>query len=137
MTGGASIRMDKWLWQARFFRSRSLAGKICSSGRVRVDGERIEKAHFSVRIGHVLTFAQARRIRVVRVLALGTRRGPASEAQTLYEDLSDAAPVPGIAAVGPVSALTVGRPVAGRWGPENRRIDRRADHRRRQKLEGR
>jgi ribosome-associated heat shock protein Hsp15 len=129
--------MDKWLWQARFFRSRSLAGKICNAGHVRVDGERVEKAHFAVRIGQVLTFSQARRIRVVRVLALGTRRGPASQAQALYEDLSDPAPVPGISAVGPLSEAVLGRPVPGRWSHENRRIDRRADLRRRQKLEGR
>ena len=137
MIGDASIRIDKWLWQARFFRSRTLAQRLCLSGRVRVDGARIEKAHFSVRIGHVLTFSQARRIRVVRVLALGARRGPASEAQTLYEDLSDEAPVPGIAGVGPAPKIVTGRPVPGRWGLENRRIDRRADQRRRQKLEGR
>ncbi len=94
-----AIRLDKWLWQARFFRSRSLASQLCNAGRVRVDGAKVEKAHFSVRVGQVLTFPQARRVRVVRVLALGSRRGPASEAQTLYEDLSDPEPVPRIAAV--------------------------------------
>lgn len=98
MTEGA-IRLDKWLWQARFFRSRTLAGKLCNAGRVRVDGAKIEKAHFSVRIGLVLTFPQERWIRVVRVLALGSRRGPASEAQMLYEDLSDPEPVPTVAGV--------------------------------------
>lgn len=94
-----TIRLDKWLWQARFFKSRALAGKLCSAGRVRIDGIKIEKAHFSVRIGQVLTFPQARRVRVVRVLGLGTRRGPASEAQLLYEDLSDPEPVPMVVAV--------------------------------------
>ena len=82
-----SIRLDKWLWQARFFKSRALASKICAAGRVRIDGERVTKAHAAIRPGHVLTFPQARDIRVVRVVALGTRRGPAVEARTLYEDL--------------------------------------------------
>jgi ribosome-associated heat shock protein Hsp15 len=83
-----SIRLDKWLWQARFFKSRALASKLCAAGRVRIDGERVNKAHAAIRPGHVLTFPQARDIRVVRVVALGARRGPASEARTLYEDLA-------------------------------------------------
>lgn len=89
-----TIRLDKWLWQARFLKSRSLAAQLCAAGRVRVDGMIVEKAHYAVRVGSVLTFPQARRIRVVRVLSLGTRRGPAAEARTLYEDLADAPPVP-------------------------------------------
>jgi len=91
-----SIRLDKWLWQARFFRSRAIAARLCAGGRVRIDGAVVEKAHFQVRPGQVLTFPQARRIRVVRVLALGTRRGPAAEARQLYDELSDAPPVPRI-----------------------------------------
>lgn len=82
-----SIRLDKWLWQARFFKTRALASKLCAAGRVRIDGERVTKAHAAIRLGHVLTFPQARDIRVVRVVALGARRGPAAEARTLYEDL--------------------------------------------------
>jgi ribosome-associated heat shock protein Hsp15 len=82
-----SIRLDKWLWQARFFKTRALASKICAAGRVRIDGERVTKAHAAIRPGNVLTFPQARDIRVVRVVALGTRRGAAVEAQTLYDDL--------------------------------------------------
>lgn len=80
-------RLDKWLWQARFFKSRSIASKLCASGRVRVNGDVIRKAHYAIRPGLVLTFPQARRIRVVRVLALGDRRGPASEAIEMYEEL--------------------------------------------------
>ncbi len=82
-----SIRLDKWLWQARFFKSRALASKLCAAGRVRIDGEVVTKAHAPIRPGHVLTFPQARDIRVVRVVALGARRGAAAEARTLYEDL--------------------------------------------------
>ncbi len=80
-------RLDKWLWRARFFKTRTLAAKLCNGGHVRSGGNAITKAHHLVRIGDVLTFAQGRYIRVVKVLALGTRRGPATEARTLYEDL--------------------------------------------------
>ena len=82
-----SLRLDKWLWYARFFKSRSLAAKVCQGGRVRCAGNLISKAHHGVRVGDVLTFPKGRYIRIVKVLALGTRRGPATEAQTLYEDL--------------------------------------------------
>lgn len=87
------IRIDKWLWQARFFKSRSLASKVCASGKVRVDGAVVAKAHYLVRIGNVLTFPQARDIRVVRVEALGTRRGPATEARGLYSELPESSAV--------------------------------------------
>ncbi len=80
-------RLDKWLWRARFFKTRTLAAKLCNGGHVRSGGNPITKAHHQVRTGDVLTFAQGRYIRVVKVLALGTRRGPAPEARTLYEDL--------------------------------------------------
>ena len=83
------IRLDKWLWQARFFKSRSLASKLCAAGKVRVDGAVVTKAHYLVRVGNVLTFPQARDIRVVRIEALGTRRGPAPEARLLYAEIGE------------------------------------------------
>jgi ribosome-associated heat shock protein Hsp15 len=86
------IRIDKWLWQARFFKSRGLAGEVAGSGAVRVNGERIGKPAHAVRAGDVLTFPQAGNIRVIRILGLGTRRGPAMEAQGLYADLDPPAP---------------------------------------------
>ena len=85
--GGPAARLDKWLWHARFFKSRSIAASICVDGRVRVNGTRAVKAHAPVRPGDVLTFPAGARIRVVRIVALGTRRGPAVEARLLYEDL--------------------------------------------------
>lgn len=94
MTERDSIRLDKWLWQARFFKSRTMASRLCAEGRVRIDGVPVDKAHHALRVGTVLTFPQARRIRVVRVLALGERRGPASEARLLYDDLTDGPPLP-------------------------------------------
>lgn len=83
-----SLRLDKWLWFARFFKTRSLATAMCNAGRLRVGGEVVNKANHKVRPGDVLTFPQGRHIRVVKVLALAARRGPASEAQQLYEDLN-------------------------------------------------
>lgn len=87
-----AIRIDRWLWFARFFKSRSLAAKQVDGGRVRVNRRAIAKPSATVRVGDVLTFAQGRDIRVVRIVALGTRRGPAVEAQALYEDIAPAAP---------------------------------------------
>jgi ribosome-associated heat shock protein Hsp15 len=82
-----SRRLDRWLWHARFYKTRALATRLCQRGKVRVNRTRVRKAHYSVRVDDVLTFAQGRDIRVVRVLALGERRGPATEARALYEDL--------------------------------------------------
>ena len=85
--GQTTLRIDKWLWYARFFKSRSGAARLCAGGRVRVNSQLIAKARHSVRVGDVLTFAQARTIRVIEIMELGVRRGPAVEAQALYEDL--------------------------------------------------
>jgi ribosome-associated heat shock protein Hsp15 len=82
------LRLDKWLWHARFFKTRSLAAREVSAGHVRVNGDKTDKPARAVAPGDVLTFPQARRVRVVRVEALGERRGPAPEAQALYTDLS-------------------------------------------------
>ncbi|MEL6102896.1 MAG: RNA-binding S4 domain-containing protein [Pseudomonadota bacterium] len=82
------LRLDKWLWYARFFKTRSLAATRVGAGDVRVNGARVTKRSATVVVGDVLTFAQERAVRVVRVDAIGTRRGPAPEAQALYTDLS-------------------------------------------------
>lgn len=81
-------RIDKWLWYARFFKTRTLASKVCNGGKLRVNSAPIAKAHHRVRQGDVLTFPQANTIRVIEVLAYGARRGPAPEAQLLYRDLA-------------------------------------------------
>ncbi|MEQ9815109.1 MAG: RNA-binding S4 domain-containing protein [Azospirillaceae bacterium] len=88
MAGEESLRLDRWLWFARFFKTRSLASRACAAGAVRIDGRAVAKANAAVRPGQVLTFVQGRHVRVIRVVALGSRRGPAPEAQALYEDLS-------------------------------------------------
>ena len=85
-----ALRLDKWLWHARFFKTRGLAAQLVAKGRLRVNTAVVSKAHYRVRPGDVLTFPQGAQIRIVRVLAIGTRRGPAPEAQALYEDVSGA-----------------------------------------------
>ena len=80
-------RLDKWLWCARFLKSRSLAHKLLGAGRLRLSGKLVTKGHQLVRPGDVLTFPQGPYIRVVRVTSLAERRGPAPVARTLYEDL--------------------------------------------------
>ena len=85
-------RLDKWLWYARFFKSRSLATKFCASGKLRVNQQVVRKTHQGLHVGDVLTFPKGRDIRVVRVQGLGARRGPAAEARTLYDDLDPPKP---------------------------------------------
>jgi ribosome-associated heat shock protein Hsp15 len=87
-----ALRADKWLWYARFFKTRSLAARVCNGGKLRVSGGLVSKAHHKIKPGDVLTFPQGRHVRVVKVRALGARRGPASEAQALYEDLKPPSP---------------------------------------------
>lgn len=81
------MRLDKWLWCARFFKSRALAARYCEQTGLRVNGTRVEKPHYAVRRGDVLTVALAD-IRVVKIVKLPTRRGPAPEARACYEILA-------------------------------------------------
>ena len=111
----ARIRLDKWLWHARFFKTRSLSAKVVAGGHVRVNGAKVSKPAQQVGPGDTLTFPQGRDIRVVEVIAPGTRRGPASEAGTLYHDLT------------PVKDNTPAAPrYEGRGRPS--RKDRRQNH---------
>jgi ribosome-associated heat shock protein Hsp15 len=92
MTSG-SLRLDKWLWFARFVKTRSLATRLVVDGRMRVNGAPTQKAHYAIKPGDVLTFALGPHIRVIKVTTLGIRRGPATEAQSLYEDLDPPRPI--------------------------------------------
>lgn len=83
-------RLDKWLWQARFFKSRTLAAELCRSGRVRLNGTHVTKPSATVGPGDILTFPYHQQVRILKIMALATRRGPASEARLLYEELSTA-----------------------------------------------
>ena len=92
MDDSETMRIDKWLWAARFFKTRAEAQRVVGSGHLRLDGDTMSKPHRQVRIGNVLTFAKGQDVRVVRVLAMAERRGPASEARELYEDLAPPEP---------------------------------------------
>jgi ribosome-associated heat shock protein Hsp15 len=81
------IRLDKWLWFARVVKTRAIAQELASAGHVRVNGQRSESAARMVKSGDVLTIALPSRVRVLKVLDAAERRGPASEAVLLYEEL--------------------------------------------------
>jgi ribosome-associated heat shock protein Hsp15 len=84
-------RLDKWLWCARFASQRESCARIAESGLVRINRQATDKPHARVRPGDVLTVpAGGSAVRVVRVLALSPRRGSASEAHTLYEEVPPA-----------------------------------------------
>lgn len=109
MTAEDRRRIDKWLWYARLARTRTAAQALAVSGRVRVNSEKNQSASRPLKAGDVLTVALDSGVRVLKIVELGERRGPASEARLLYEDLSP--PPPG--------------PAAGRAGPRPTKRDRR------------
>lgn len=80
-------RLDKWLWYARFARTRSMAARLVTDGFVRLNGQRCENAAKGVAVGDVITVAAPHATVAIRVLDLGERRGPAIEARGLYEDV--------------------------------------------------
>jgi len=82
------IRLDIWLWYARFYKSRGLSSKAILDGKVRVNSNKIIKPASKVKINDVLTINHVNTVRIIQIQSIGTRRGPASEAQALYKDLS-------------------------------------------------
>ena len=82
-------RLDKWLWCARFMRARSDCARLVSEGSVRINRQPTDKPHARLRIGDVLTLPIRGDVHVVRVVALGRRRGPAAEARLLYDKVSE------------------------------------------------
>jgi ribosome-associated heat shock protein Hsp15 len=84
-------RIDKWLWFARLTKTRTLAADLVVSGKVRLNRARVEKPSQPVRVDDVLTVVLNRRVRLLKVLGLGVRRGPAVAARALYEELTAAA----------------------------------------------
>jgi ribosome-associated heat shock protein Hsp15 len=119
----SDVRIDKWLWAARFFKSRTLAAAACNGGKVHVNGD-AAKPSKTVRPGDLLRVTLPRIRRIVRVTALAERRGGAGDAAVLYDDLTPPPPPrearPGPPAYRPPGA---GRPTKR----ERRRIDRLAD----------
>jgi ribosome-associated heat shock protein Hsp15 len=86
-------RLDRWLWFARVVRSRTLAAQLIVAGRVRINRVRAAKPSQSVRAGDVLTIALHSRVRILKVLGIGQRRGRPDEARCLFEDLTPSTPV--------------------------------------------
>lgn len=89
-----SQRIDKWLWFARFAKTRTLAAGLVSNGRIRINRAKVSKPSATVKPGDVITASLGRRVRVVKVIDPGKRRGPATEALRLYEDLTPAPEIP-------------------------------------------
>lgn len=87
----SDVRIDKWLWAARFFKSRTLAAAACNGGKVDINGD-AAKASRIVRPGDLLRVTLPRGRRIVRVAVLADRRGSGSEAALLYEDLTPPPP---------------------------------------------
>ena len=85
MNAAAPVRLDKWLWAARYFKTRALAAEAVAGGRVEVDGHRVKPAR-DVRVGDVVRVRLGPYVHVVTVRALSGRRGPAAEAAKLYEE---------------------------------------------------
>jgi len=90
--GVPSQRLDVWLWNARVARTRADCARLVSEGAVRINRQPTEKPHARLRVGDVLTLGQRGTVRVMRVLALASRRGGAAEARLLYEEIAEAAP---------------------------------------------
>jgi ribosome-associated heat shock protein Hsp15 len=83
------VRLDRYLHCIRLVKSRTLAQTLIGAGHVRLDGRRVEKPSEEVRVGSVLAFPLRDRVRVLKVLAIPGRRGPAPEARACYEELGD------------------------------------------------
>lgn len=111
-------RIDKWLFFARVIKSRTLAAKFVASGKVRVNGDKTDQPSYPVKPDDVLTISLEHRILVLRIVACGHRRGPAPEAQALYEDMT---PKPTMADKIVVSKAAEREPGAGRPTKRDRR----------------
>ena len=83
-------RLDKWLWCARFMKARSDCARLISEGLLRINRQPTEKPHARLRVGDVITLPLRGDIRVIEVLSLAARRGPAPEAQGLYREIPQA-----------------------------------------------
>jgi ribosome-associated heat shock protein Hsp15 len=105
-----TVRLDKWLWQARFYRSRTLARAAIEGGALRLNGTRTRRPSIAVGSGDVLTFVLGGQVRLLRILGTGQRRGPAPEARLLYADLAEAAD-PAAGAAGAPSAQSPAPPL--------------------------
>ncbi len=128
-----SQRLDRWLWFARSVKSRTLAAALIDSGKIRVNAVKVVKPSFGVKIGDVVVSAANKDVRILQVKGLGARRGPASEAQLLYEDLT---PVPTATPLGGAADATLEAANNGRRDQGSGRPSKR-DRRQLERLQGR
>lgn len=123
--GGGTQRLDKWLWFARVVKTRTLATQLVLDGKVRVNRARADKPSQPVRPGDVITVTAHSRVRILKIIAAGERRGSASVAQTLYEDLTPPTAPGGAAGEGGDPGAPQREPGSGRPTKRERRaIDR-------------
>ncbi len=113
-------RIDKWLWFARVAKSRTLAAALVTAGKVRLNRVKTDKPAHVVKVGDVLTVSLGPRVRVLKVTALGERRGPAAEARGLFEELTPA-PVH----LKPAPGTGMSEPAAVGYEPTEGRPDKR------------
>jgi ribosome-associated heat shock protein Hsp15 len=113
------MRIDKWLWAARFFKTRALAARACTGGKVDVNEHAVKPAK-SLKPGDLLAISLPRGKRIVRVSALSERRGSGAQAALLYEDLTPPAPPREIRTLPVYRAPGAGRPTKR----ERRQLDR-------------
>lgn len=116
-------RLDRWLWFSRTVNSRTLAAALIEAGKIRVNGVKVVKPSQSVKHGDIVTSTARKEVRILRVASLGVRRGPAAEAQLLYEDLTPLQPASGGEAGSASLSISGGRREAGSGRPTKR--DRR------------
>ena len=126
----ASQRLDKWLWYARVAKTRTYAASLVQGGKVRVNRGRTTKPGQSIKIDDVITIAVHGRVRILRVLSPGQRRGPAMEAATLFEELTPDVPDRSISGPADPSGRETNR------GARPTKRDRRALDRLRDSFEG-
>jgi ribosome-associated heat shock protein Hsp15 len=88
------MRIDKLLWFLRLAKTRTIARALATDGHMRVNGRRIERAHQKIAVGDILTIPLGRTVRVIELIELPARRGPASEAQSCYRVLDEASSFP-------------------------------------------
>ena len=89
----ATRRIDKFLWFARLAKTRALAARLCAAGAVTLGGIAVGKASQIVRVGDVVTVPRGRLLHEIRILALGSRRGPPAEARLLYVEIASPLPL--------------------------------------------
>jgi ribosome-associated heat shock protein Hsp15 len=129
-TGPVVQRLDRWLWFTRAIKTRTLAATLIEAGKIRVNSVKVTKPSHTVQPGDVVTSSVQKDVRILRVNAIGLRRGPAAEAQMLYEDLTPKPAASPNSQADPLRRQASGQRDAGSGRPtkrDRRLIDRLRD----------